>query len=134
MKLSEKVSILEDLGIFSWLESDDAGDRFRIAVNGIAEYFFADSDYYDFLPNCEFDILYWHFREAGYELDWFALLTFEFKRTIEECSLQDIYQNTPKLDDTFNYEPEAAHQYILEYIGNWCSNCLNHFSSQIKKP
>ncbi|MCW7552762.1 hypothetical protein NX722_08925 [Endozoicomonas gorgoniicola] len=131
MLLSQKIRLLESLGVIDWLQNDKENDRFRVVINGLADYFFYDSDYYDFMPFCWSEEIIDHFRESGYDVDWYSFLSGEFARDIEKYSTKDIYYNVSTLD--YKYEYEDAKQLIIEFVREWCANCRQRFLQEIKK-
>lgn len=133
MLLSEKIEILEHLGLMKWLAEDENGENFRVFINGIAEYALGGTDYKQFVPSCDFEVLDTHFKQTEYDLDWYSLITGEFARDLEEHNtVSDIYQFGDGVERMFNYNYEAAKPWILSFAGEWCGNCFKALRSELE--
>ena len=103
MKLSNKVSVLGELGIIDWLQGGEGDAHVRILVNAIAsDYYFEDVDYIAFAPGHELSAVRTHFEECGYPIDWYSLITLEFAESIkfdpQLCVLYGISPEPMRLD------------------------------------
>jgi hypothetical protein len=128
MKLSEKLSILGELGVIDWLQGGDGDEHIRILVNALAsDYCFQGKDYIDFAPPCDFKTVRSHFEDAGYDIDWYGLITLEFAESIEFDSFLAVDDVS---EDTSNpWAPTGAEleKFIIGWVREWCETCRKSF-------
>ena len=124
--------ILIELGIIDHFQSSDNDESFRIIINAFADYFFDEEDesVFTFLPSdpTDTDWIYFHFREAGYDADWYDLVTGKFSREIKFFA-DDIARNI--CDNLSGYSDEEMEQFVLDFVSRWCGNCRSALKEKI---
>ena len=131
MKLSQKIEVFEQVGLIEWFVNNSDQEKMRFLINRLADEVFDNEDYFSFLPGEYFDSLYFHFLEAGYDIDWFSLLSGEFADQIREFSISDIYEHGAGVEDTYRYDFEVAEQAINDFLSTWRMNCRREFIARL---
>jgi hypothetical protein len=128
MLISEKLKVLGDVGIVAWFESDD--ESARIIVNGIASYYFEEMSFESFCPsdNTFGDWIYTHFKESGYDIDWFELVSLKFANQIREDASYPVSSIGHNFTEWSDKELESN---IISWVDGWCWNCRKAFLAQL---
>jgi len=130
MELSGKLSLLGELGIVDWLQAGRDDEHVRILVNALAsDYYFADTNYFWFFPTCRYDTVSFHFRESGYDIDWYSLITLEFAESIKNDPSFAVNDAEDHMTDSYGVDLET---YIIDWVREWCGNCRKAFIKELR--
>ena len=129
MKLSEKLSVLSELGILDWLNEGDSDDNLRVLVNSIAGYFFEDQSVFDFAPSCDFDAIHEYFTQTGFDIDWYEMITYNFSKSVDEDCRDHIYCINC---DNYIMPEQELETWISDWVNEWCTICNKVFTDAMK--
>jgi hypothetical protein len=140
MAISDKLTILGDVGIIDWLASCDDDSALRTIVNSLANTFFEDKSIADFCPSDKTGNGYVldHFIDSGfdedrydYDLEWYDLITIQFAYAVRENTSGAVTTIRREFNDWSENELES---YIINWTYEWCWNCRNAFLSHMTTP
>ena len=120
MKPTETFRILGDIGVIDWLACDPESEHLRDLINALCQYFFGEEeDCFSCMPYIEFEFVQSYFKDTGYEVDWFDLLTMKLGHDV-----RDIAREIVHFDGGDPYADEAdVRLRIIEFGFEWCRKC-----------
>ncbi len=114
-----------DLGIVRFVVEIQGEDQARRLVNGIAEAF-VEIPVTDVHVFTESDVVNGHFRDSGYDIDWFTILRRDYLQQFDVRNIAEWIQDSMPYNDT-----NEVFDLIEGYLTSWHINARRAFEKAL---